>query len=415
MAGATVPGVKKRAHGGSADQATTCSVDLLPAVRSGTPLKKRPADVSRMPAPPSSRSGTSVRSRAVLFLVLTVLALQVVPASVAAQESRAGGSVVVEAGETTGDLEAFGGQVEIRGTVDGDLSAFAGNVVIAGNVTGDVETAAGNVMIAGQVDGNVSAGGGNVQLAESGSVGGTFEAGAASVRIDGTVDGNARVGADTITVGETASIGGDLEYDGTLDVADGAQIQGETIQTDDLQTGAEPAPVVPGWIFGVYALLVTLLVGAVLLLAFPAFSRGLVDRTADRPGWTGLAGIGALVGIPIVLVVVAITIVGIPLALAGFFLWLLALWIGSIYGRYVLGAWLLSLADRENRWAALVLGVVLVAVLGWLPIVGGLIELVVLLLGLGALAMGLYDAYRRSRGSSDESDGAATTGRGETA
>lgn len=366
-----------------------------------------------MSRPPSTGSGPSLRSRVVVLLVLAVVALAVVPAGVAAQETRAGGSVVVEADETTGDLEAFGGQVEIRGTVDGDLTAFAGNVVVAGNVTGDVETAAGNVLITGRVDGNVSAGGGNVELAESGSVGGTFEAGAASVRIAGGVGGDARVGADTITVGETASIGGDLEYDGSLDVADGAQIQGETIQNDDLQVGAEPGPFVPGWLFGIYAVVVNLLVGALLLLVFPTFSRRLVDRTTDRPVRTAVAGLVALVVVPILLVLVALTVVGIPIAIAGFVLSLILAWIASIYGRYVLGAWLLSLADSANRWLALLLGVLLAAVVVRIPLVGGLVDFALLVVGLGALALGLYRAYRESRGSSGVADAGDSTGSGD--
>lgn len=270
----------------------------------------------------------------------------------------------------------------------------------------------GDVVIAGDVGGNASAAGGNVELTETGTIGGTFEAGAETVRIAGTVAGNARVGATTIGVGPAASIGGDLECDGTLDVADGAQIQGETIRNPDLEVGGGPGAgsLVPGWILGVYAVVVNLLVGALLLLAFPGFSRGLVDRTTASPGRTGFLGLGVLVGVPILLVLVALTIVGIPLSIAGFVLWVLLAWIGSIYGRYVLGAWLLSLVDRDNRWVALVLGVVLIAVLVRIPVVGGIVDFGVLVWGLGALAWGLWAAYRSRRGSGGDTATASGAG-----
>ena len=56
---------------------------------------------------------TGSHSRVVL-LVAVLVCLAIVPAPAVA-EPRAGGSVVVEAGETTGDLEAYGGDVAIRG------------------------------------------------------------------------------------------------------------------------------------------------------------------------------------------------------------------------------------------------------------------------------------------------------------
>jgi len=343
---------------------------------------------------------TGSHSRVVL-LVGVLVCLAVVPAPAVA-EPRAGGTVVVEAGETTGDLEAYGGDVTIHGTVDGDLEVFAGNVRILGEVTGNVETASGNVVIAGTVGGDVSATGGNVLLGENATVGGTFEAGAGSVRLDGQVAGPVRVGAGEIVLGPSAAIGGGLEYDGNLTRSDGATVGGEVVNNPDLEVG-DPLPSIPGFVFGLYVVLVNLVVGAVLLLVFPRFTRGMADRTAERPARTGAVGLLALVGTPILLVLLAITIVGIPLALAGAIVYGLAVWLGVVLGRYVLGAWLLSFVDVDNRWAALLVGMVVMVAVTRIPILGGLLDLVVLLMGLGALVYGLYRGYRARRrgGSSD--------------
>ncbi|MFU8867080.1 hypothetical protein [Natronococcus sp.] len=53
--------------------------------------------------------------------------------------------------------------------------------------------------------------------------------------------------------------------------------------------------------------------------------------------------------------------------------------------------------DLENRWLALVVGMIGGAILAQLPFVGGLLNFLILLLGLGALAWGLY-AHRRTAG-----------------
>lgn len=345
-------------------------------------------------------SGPPRHAATVTLLVLVVALFATVPATVAA-EPRAGGTVVVEEGETTGDLQAFGGDVVVRGTVDGDLQTASGNVRVIGEVTGSVKAAGGNVVVAGTVGGNVQAGGGHVEITETGTVEGSLEAGAGTITIDGTVRGDARVGAAEIRVGATATIGGDLEYDGKLTRSPDARIGGEVIENTDLSIGA-PVPFVPGFVFSVYFLLVNLLVGALVLLVFPGFSRGLADRTVDRPGLTGLAGFGTLVGGPILFALLAITIVGLPLVFAALGVYLLGLWVGLVLGRYLLGAVLLSFVDVENRWAALLLGTLVVVGARRLPVVGGILDLGVLLWGLGALALGLVAAYRGARGRTGE-------------
>ena len=99
------------------------------------------------------------------------------------------------------------------------------------------------------------------------------------------------------------------------------------------------------------------------------------------------------------------TLVGIPLSFVGFLVFGAVVLAATVYGAVVLGTWLLSLGDYRNRWAALVVGVVAVALVRQIPVVGGLFRFFVLLLGLGALATALYEL----RGSDDD-DGASDPG-----
>lgn len=328
----------------------------------------------------------------VLFVVLSVMP------GVAAAATRSGGTVVVEADETIDDdLEAFGGTVVVRGTVTGDLEAFGGTVVVEGTVDGDVQATGGTVQVLGTVGGDVSAAGGSVDVAEGAEIGGSLEAGAGSVAVDGIVRGDARLSGESVSLGDTAQIDGNLVYDGDLSQAEGAAVAGSVTQEDGLSIGPGSDFSLPTGIFAVYGALVSLLLGAVLLLAFPGTSATIAERATDSPLRTGGVGLLALVAIPIVLFVVAITVVGIPLALAGGVTFALLLWLGSVYGRFVLGTWLLSLADVENRWAALVVGVVVVALLGLIPVVDPLVTLAVFLLGFGALVAVIWERYRESR------------------
>lgn len=338
-----------------------------------------------------------ISSRRFVLLISLLVVLAVVP-GVAAAETRSGGTVVVESGETVeGNLEAFAGNVIVRGTVTGDVNAFAGNVVIAGRVDGDVEAAAGNVEIApsGSVGGELEAAAGNVVIA--GTVDGDVSASGETIRVasGGQIGGKLQAAGQTIVLADGSSIAGDVEYEGTLQRAAGASVGGAVTRTDLGEVVSTGPPLVPNWVGTIYGFLVNLVFGAILLLLFPGFSRRVSDRVLESPLRTTGVGLLVLVSLPILLVLLAITIVGIPLSLVGLFLLLVGGWAGAVYGRFAVGTWLTAFADVENRWVSLLVGMLAVGLVSQVPFVGGLVDLVVLLLGVGALAMVLTQRYRR--------------------
>ncbi|QLG49785.1 bactofilin family protein [Natrinema halophilum] len=344
--------------------------------------------------------GDNHRFRPAVVILIALVIISTIPIPVAAQSgAQAGGTVVVEEGETVDELESFAGTVIVRGTVTGDVSAVAGDVTIAstGTVEGDLESAAGSVTIAGVVNGDVEIGAGSVEVTRDGTVGGTFTAGAGNVVVDGVLEGNAEIGAETIRLGETASIAGDLRYDGDLE-GNTDSVAGSI--EEDSSLGVDVAPTVQPfawWIAAVYTLVVNLLLGAVLLALFPRFSDSVASTVATGPFRSGLIGLGVFVGIPVLLIALAITIVGIPLSIVGAIAFAFLLWIATVYGWFAVAAGIFRAVGIGNRWLALVVGLVVGAAVSRVPIVGGLLTFLVLLLGLGAIARGLYGHRRNIR------------------
>jgi cytoskeletal protein CcmA (bactofilin family) len=340
-----------------------------------------------------------------------LVALAAVPAPVAAEETRTGGTVVVEEGETLDDdLTAFAGTVIVRGTVNGDVTAFSGNVFVDGEVNGNLRAFAGNVRINGTVTGDVEAAAGNVVVEDGARVGGQLEVRAGNVIVEGEIGEGTRVGAATITLGENAVVGGDFVYDGDLDRAEGVQIAGEVRQESNvgLDLGFT-GPLVPNWVGWVYGFLVNLVLGAVALLVFPRFSAGIADRATADPLRSGGVGLLAFVGIPVLIAVLFISLVGIPLGFLGMLVYALLLWLGYVYGAFAAGSWTLGLVDAGGRWLALFVGLLLAGLVGFVPVLGGLVQFLVLLLGLGALALGGRSRYQRRR-AGRESDAGIDSG-----
>ncbi|AGN02868.1 hypothetical protein L593_14660 [Salinarchaeum sp. Harcht-Bsk1] len=329
-----------------------------------------------------------------IFVLLTAALLVLVPVV---------GAVGVVTGQDTTRVDEggtySGGTVVIEGPIDGDVRVFAGTVIIQGDVDGDVQAFAGTVQVQGTISGNLQAAAGTVVV--DGSVRGDVSVAAGTLAIDGSVGGNVRSASGTTQLGERSVVLGDLEYTGDLERLEGSRVLGSVDQRVALQIGPVLVPPLWGWFVTVFAMLAHAALGAVLLLAFPEYSRSVVDRIESDPLVTGAAGLGVFVGVPIVLVLLLLTIVGIPVSIAGLVIFGIVCWIGLVYGRFAVGYVLVRRAGRDSPWLGLGVGLVGVGVLTQLPYVGGLVQFVTLLLGLGALGVSGARELRRRRGEID--------------
>jgi len=363
------------------------------------------------------------RRLAAVAVVLAVLLVLVTVPGVASAETTVRPVVTVPAGETLEeDLTAAALRVVVRGTVDGDVTALAGQVVVRGEVTGDVTAIAARVEAGGRVGGDVTAVAGRTTVV--GEAGGLTAAGG-RVSVAGRVRGATEAAGGVVAVEESGTVEGRLRTTAlrtwvngsvrggapaTLAGSDGPTLRplagGET--AIPAQVGLRPGRRLGLSLFEVYRFLANLVLGAVLVGLFPRFSERLAGVAVRDPIRTWLVGLGVTVVGPLVLVLFGLSLFGVPIALAGTALYLVASWVGSVYGRYVVGVWLLGALPRafaygdisvptvDNRWVALLVGAFAVELLVQLPYLGPVVDAVVLVLGLGGLARLGYRSYRRT-------------------
>ena len=390
----------------------------------------------------------SLSQRALLGLVVVLVVIGSIP-GVASAKTEVGPTVVVDRGETlSDDLTTAAGTVIVLGTVDGDVTALAGDVVVVGEVTGDVTALAGRVDVTGQVDGKVTAFGGITTV--DGTVGDGVDAIGGALSISGDVRGTVDVISVLITVEEGATVDGRLETTAVRTQVNGTVLgeQGETsnqslvgtppvsspsatspersfVDTESLldwrasaapftvlvsSTAPVPVQVLPFDIsfLDAYGFFVNLLIGVVLVGLFPRLSTRVASQVVRDPVRTAGFGLATTLVTPIVLVLFGVSLFGLPLALAGGALFLVLWWVGAIYGRYIVGVWLLKAVPRalayadierrpiENRWVSLFVGLVVVSLLVALPAVGPVVDTGVAVLGVGALARLVYHFYLRN-------------------
>jgi len=316
---------------------------------------------------------------ALLLLLLLVLALST---AASALVTRSGGTVRIDqatdddvfatGGMVTidapvGSLVAAGGQVTVNAPVKGDIIAAGGQVTVNSDVGGKVVAAGGSVILNGKVGTNAVLAGGTVDLGSSSSIGRDATVSGGSVTSAGKIAGKLSVKANTFENRGTA---------GTLEV----ELRN--------RTG------VMGTLFSVFGILFTigLFILGLLLIRFSPGTYRMVEDELPR-SWIVkiVAGFVALVAGFFVIILLAITLVGLPIAILLGITYLAAVLLSTLFVSSVLGKKVaLVLKHTVPDYGAFTIGFVILAILFRIPIIGTLILVIAVSLGFGAIISTLW-------------------------
>jgi len=257
--------------------------------------------------------------------------------------------IVVEEGETQDNVISWGGEIRIEGTVTDSVINFGGTIIIEG-------------------------------------------------KVEKTVVG---FGSDII-LKTTARIEGDvLSLGGTLDKDPGAIIEGDTVYfstSDEVSKflkegfigvfGFSLLPILI--IFKLITLFIWFILAIILVAIFPkqiSFASNQI-RTSFWPIFgTGILSIIIFTGLIIFSVFLCFILIGIPILLA-----LIAIgFIIKIFGRvvifYFLGDWIFKAfgGKQASGLLAVILGILLFGLLGFIPVIGSLLSFVLSIIGWGVV------------------------------
>ena len=321
-------------------------------------------------------------------------------------------------GDVTGDLFVVAHQVTIRGKLHGNAFIAAQNVDVSGEITGSLHVLGTRTNITGRIGNNVYGLSENFTLAAQGSVesdlwlrmyGGVVEgkvgrdlyAEGRWIEIRGDIGRDFWVRDMRTVVMPTAKIGRDihaeLEDDAVVDLSPQARLGGE-LHTTVLTHARGPrfAHFAHGsfylW-FGL-RLCAAFLAGMLLHFVAPWLFRGRLETSGDFFRAMGI-GLVTVLAVPVALVLVFVTLFGIPLAVFGWWSYLSALYTAGLLTAALIGTSILRPASEETSafGLPLLLGLLLAMVAMSLPFVGGPVRAVVILTGLGLLVDRLRRAW----------------------
>lgn len=358
-----------------------------------------------------------------------VFALVLPPSAMAAEIHHGDPSYTLPAGqEVKTDLIVAGERVRIDGDVDGDLMVFSSSITVNGHVKGDILGFGQEIQVNGPVDGNVRvwcqsltlnssvaknamSWSERTELAEKATVGGTLTMFSSASELDGRVAGdllayvgdldlngtlgsNANIGADRLTIGSTGQILGHTKYQGRRQpqVSEGAKLA-SPIDVTLRKPGPDYSRIRYYW----HAILLwgaSFLFGLLLLFLFPAFFARAVN-TANKPGVSIGLGILLLFATPIVALVACITIVGLGVGIATLLAYAIAVYAAQIFVGSWLGEKMLGIGSGVGpAIGRLAIGLAVLRVLRMIPYAGPIVGLLILVWGLGALALAIHRSLR---------------------
>lgn len=274
-----------------------------------------------------------------------------------------GRSLEVKEGESVDSAVVYGGNLAVKGHVEDDAVVFGGNLEITGHVEGDAHAFGGNVVLGpgAVVEGDVSSFGGAV-LKQNGA------------RVEGSTEsfGGAKIGK---------LVSGELKEG--LRKAKHKHAESDEQEERDDDNDVATFLIQFAVLFGL---------GFLGQMLFPARMKALAADIQAKPLAGGVVGlVGALALIPasipllVVSIVLAVTIIGIPVAAA---LWLippLAAAVGFTAVASSIGTRLPVMRGRKTQAMVMALGLLVLLVVGQIPVLGSLVLIAAAMVGLGAV------------------------------
>jgi cytoskeletal protein CcmA (bactofilin family) len=312
-----------------------------------------------------------------------------------------------------GDVFGLGRELVINGTVNGSVTFGGQLITLNGEITHSARFAGQTIWVNGTVNNDLIIFGSGVSIASTSKIGNDLILGTASARVDGEIGRDIKGGgaevvitngvgrdvdleADSLIITSSAQINGNVSYtsENEASIESGARIGGETIHK--MPEPKEPSRKmglfagIAGVIWGKFlAFLMIFVIGIILILIAQRRIVSMADAIKTNP-WQSL-GWGALIlfATPVAAIIVMVTVIGIPIGLIAGVLYGIAIYLSTIPVALLIGSLIIARGREINSKGvligALALGLVILAILKIIPILGFLVGLATAIFGLGSL------------------------------
>ena len=313
----------------------------------------------------------------------------------------AAGSAITIDGTVNGDLFCGGQTIVVRGTINGDIICAGQTLTVSGAVSGNIRAVGQLIEVAGPVRRNITAAGQTITMTPGAVISGEVLAAGQTVALGSTIGRDVMAYAQKVSLGEKARISGDLTYTsvGELTQATGAAVTGTITHLlppkDDWSKPAVKKDWMPKqkpWAqSAVGSIIFYLIVGAAVVFIGPKYATRVTEQMQTRPLVGGLVGFLSFMVVPMMIIMMAITLIGIPFAMIVGLLFGLAVLICRVYVALIAGERVLGLFGRKKPQVltqALV-GIPVLWFLFHVPVLGWILSALAVFWGMGGIVLAL--------------------------
>jgi len=309
------------------------------------------------------------------------------------------------------DVRIAGGEVRITGTVKDDLFVAGGRVELEESavVNGDVRIAGGEVFIDGSIAGDLDVRGGRLVL--RGDIAGNVDAAADQIESYATIQGTSRLVAEKIVLGSEASFAKDVTYwqrEDTLNFK--PAMRGDAKATFDPSLARKEwnveklAPKVVFWGF-VGSVLSSLLFAGFFIMVLALLTKTMFADAAKQlraAFWqSALYGFLYFIVTPIVVLILLVSVVGIPVSLFSGVLYGFSIYFAKPLTAMVIAQWIEVRHKRKwGYWPFVGMSILMflgLKLLGCVPLVGWVICLLLVCAAFGALMVTKWQRFQKAR------------------
>lgn len=300
---------------------------------------------------------------------------------------------VTVTGEVAGDIIAIAQSAQIKGKIGGSLRIMANNLAIESDVARNVTAMANNILVGQEtkIGWDAFLRGGQVDV--KGDITGRLQANGGSLSLSGSVGKSSNLRVDSherpgsINIASQARIGGDLVYccQQDITIADQASITGN-VREEPLPVSKEAWPTqLLSWLISLSGMIMV----GLAIIALDQKKRLTKERLPRAAlGRHFLTGLLILITMPITAILLGISIIGLPLAIASLGVWLALIVASQAIAGIIIGRFAINYINRKSGdkpWLCLIVGLVIIKLLLLIPYASVAIGTIAIALGIGNL------------------------------
>lgn len=319
-------------------------------------------------------------------------------------------------GTVNGDIIALCKSITINGTINGDLIAFAQDITVNGEIKGNARIAGTNLVINGAIGRNVNAFGSEINLTSNskvtwdvlvsgvngqfnGIINGNLHGSLASASVAGKIAKNIDLKIEdevngSLLIDQEAIVGGNLNYSASQEAV--IESLSSVIGSTTKQEIKKEDKNIVNQLANIFYRLAALILLGLVVISLKKKSFTAVSKNLETKNWqANLIGFAALIFTPLLIIIFAITLIGLPLAIILLCTYIILVFLSILFASFWLGETLIKLISKKeiNPVISLSVGLLVFTLFSVIPYFGWALSIVTIINGLGALLITIKSSF----------------------